>query len=192
MAPEDREATVDLHMLRERSQTVRDEWEAVIDGLGPHGLEHPGAAGEWSVRDVIAHANCWDRWQLVQLRSAFSGESSTDAQLHGDLVFPPNDDMHPDAMNAMFMAAYRDRSTGDVLAHFREVADMRGAWLDRATQEQLDAQIGLDWPGYPRVMRLVSEVPEAATPGPAWSVIADQVAHHEGHLAEIRAWMTAS
>src|SRR5688572_10463936 len=45
--------------------SVHTDWFSLIDDLGTDGLERPAVVGEWRVRDVIAHANCWDRWQLV-------------------------------------------------------------------------------------------------------------------------------
>jgi hypothetical protein len=36
-------------------------------------LRRPGVSGDWSVVDVLAHFNGWDRWQVAQLRSALDG-----------------------------------------------------------------------------------------------------------------------
>lgn len=60
--------------LTKKMTEVRESWEATIAELGPEGLERPEVAGDWRVRDVLAHFNGWDRWQLVQLRCAFTGE----------------------------------------------------------------------------------------------------------------------
>lgn len=88
---------------------MRKRWDAVIDELGPEGLERPAATGEWRVRDVLAHFNGWDRWQLVQLRCAFTGEMPTDEELTGGVEFPDNDDMQEDAMNEMFRVGNLNR-----------------------------------------------------------------------------------
>lgn len=139
------------------------------------------------MRDVIAHANCWDRWQLVQLRTAFTGETPADAELHGPITFPPNDDMNEDAMNAMFLAGYADWSTGDVVAHFREVCAMRAGWVGDASQDELDAVVGPDWAGGTnRVIRLVSEVEDVGDAQPAWRFVMNQVDHLQAHLSEVR------
>jgi hypothetical protein len=169
---------------------VRERWEAVFAELGPAGLERAGATGAWRVRDVVAHANCWDRWQLVQLRCAFTGETPTEEELHGGLTFPPNDDMSDDAMNAMFYAGNKDRPLDDVLADHRELSAMRASWLADASQERLDTIIGSDWAGgTERVFRLASEVPTVSAPEQVWERIHGQVAHHALHLDEVRAWM---
>ena len=165
-------------------------WEAVLAALGAERLEQPGANGDWRVRDVLAHCNGWDRWQIVQLRCAFSGETPTDEALTGGIAYPQNDDLHPDAMNAMFIAGTRDLPTEEILRHWREVSAMRAEWVAAASQEQLDAMIGADWSGgSPRIMRLVSEVPDASHPLPAWENIFEQVKHQDEHLQIVRAWI---
>src|SRR5688572_17662301 len=132
---------------------VRESWETTIAELGPEGLERSGATGEWRVRDVLAHFNGWDRWQLVQLMCAFSGGTPTDRELTGGVEFPPNDDMSEDAMNAMFYAGNRDRPLDQVVADWREISGMRAEWIKGASQDQLDAVFGADWAsGTNRVM----------------------------------------
>lgn len=170
---------------------VRKRWDAVIDELGPDGLERPGATGDWRVRDVLAHFNGWDRWQLVQLRCAFTGETPTDEELTGGVDFPENDDMHEDAMNEMFRVGNHTRPLDDVVADFREVSEMRATWLDAASQEQLDTVIGADWAGGThRIFRLASEVPSVSNPERVWQRLTNQVAHQKEHLRIVKEWMS--
>jgi hypothetical protein len=169
---------------------VRQAWKETLAELGADGLERPGATDEWRVRDVLAHFNGWDRCQLVQLRCAFSGETPTDDELTGGVEYPPNDEMHNDAMNAMFLAGARERPLEDIVRHWREVSAMRAEWVAAASQEQLDEIIGADWNGgSPRIMRLASEVPSVSNPEPAWHRILDQVEHQREHLQLVREWM---
>jgi len=169
---------------------VRAAWEAALAELGGERLECAGATGDWRVRDVLAHFNGWDRWQIVQLRCAFTGETPTDEELTGGIAYPPNDDMREDAMNAMFVAGTRDLPVNDIVRHWREISAMRAEWVAAASQEQLDAVIGADWMGgSPRIVRLASEVPTVDRPVPVWRSILDQVEHQEYHLHIVRAWM---
>ena len=166
--------------------SVHAEWFALIEQLGTDGLEVHDVVGTWRVRDVLGHCNCWDRWQLVQLRCAFTGETPTDPELHGPITFPPNDDMSEYAMNAMFIAGYADRPTSDVVAHFREVCAMRADWVRAASQDQLDSVIGSDWAsGTNRVIRLASEVKRLSDPQPAWQFVRNQLDHLQGHLGDV-------
>lgn len=181
---------MDKQTLVKRVSGVRDAWVSVIDELGAEGLERPGATGDWRVRDVIAHFNCWDRWQLVQLRCSFSGEMPTDHELHGGLQFPPNDDSSEDGMNAMFYAANHDRPLEDVVADWKEVSRMRDDWIAAGSQEQLDTVIGADWAGgSARIFRLASEVPSVSDPEQVWERILSQVTHEDEHLQMVREWM---
>ena len=179
---------MDKQALVDAVDSVHADWFAVIDELGTDGLERDTVVGEWSVRDVLAHANCWDRWQIVQLRCAFTGETPQDRELHGEITFPPNDDMSEDAMNAMFLAGYEGVPTEDVVRHFREVCQMRVDWVRRASQDQLDAVIGSDWAsGTNRIIRLADEVEGLTAPAPVWQFVMNEVDHLRGHLREVTA-----
>jgi hypothetical protein len=183
------EKIMDKEVLARRVSGVRESWEDVIRELGAEGLERPGATGEWRVRDVLAHCNGWDRWQLVQLRCAFTGETPTNDELLGGIEYPPNDNLQEDVMNAMFIAGTRTLPLEAILAHWREISAMRAAWVAGASQEQLDAIIGNDWSGSARVIRLASEVPSVSQTGTAWESILDQVEHQQEHLKTVREWM---
>ncbi len=168
-------------------EAVHAGWASLIGELGIDGLERPAVVGDWRVRDVVAHANCWDRWQLVQLRCAFTEEVPTDVELHGPITFPPNDDMREDAMNAMFLAGYAEWSTADVITHFEEVCAFRTDRLREASQEQLGTIVGADWAGGTnRIVRLASEVDVLSDPEPAWRFLGRQVNHLRAHLDEVR------
>ena len=179
--------------LQKAVADVRAQWEETIAELGPEGLERQGTNGDWSTRDVLAHCNGWDRWQLVQLRCAFSGETPTDDELLGGIDYPQAESMAEDAMNAMFMAGTRDLPQQAILDHWREISKMRADWVDYASQEQLEEVIGTDWGGGTmRVVRLASEVPNVSNPEAAWMRILDQVEHQRGHLKNVREWMKGS
>lgn len=176
----------DLVALLERAH---QDWESVMAELGLVGLEEPNVCGDWRVRDVLAHFTGWERWQTVQLRSAFTAETPTTVELQGDLEYPPDDgDFSEDGLNARNHAANRLRALDDVVADWREVSDLMSGWVAGATQDQLDADVGSDWGGGTlRVARLVSEVPHASEPRPVWRWFADHVAHRDEHLAEVQA-----
>jgi hypothetical protein len=181
---------MDKETLAKAVSDVRVAWETTLNELGQEGLERVASSGEWRVRDVLAHFNGWDRWQLVQLRCAFSGETPTEDELMGGIAYPPNDDLREDAMNAMFVAGTRDYSTEEIIGHWREISALRTAWVASASQAQLDASVGSDWGGgSPRILRLVAEVPSASNPVPVWQFILDQVEHQQHHLHSVREWL---
>lgn len=184
---------MDKNELLERTDTCAKEWEETIADLGPEGLERPGACGDWRVRDVIAHCNAWERWQLVQLRTAFTGETPSDEELVGGITYPDNDDMQEDAMNQMFYDGTKDLPTDEILRHFREVTRMRLDWITSASQEQIDEVVGGDWTGGTnRIFRLASEVPTVANKEQVWERLNDQIEHQYLHLLGIQEWAAAA
>jgi hypothetical protein len=168
--------------------TCDRDWEAQVARIGTDGLEKPGVVGRWRVRDVLAHINGWHRWQNVQLRSAFTGNAPSEAELTGGLAMgePDRALSFEDGMNAMFEAANRDRPLQDLLADWREIRSMRRAWVASAAEEQLSELVGTDWSGEPgRYIRLVAEAPGALDPKPASAFVFDQVLHERAHLIQV-------
>jgi hypothetical protein len=46
-----------LDWLQEQNQ----QWEAFLEQIGRERIEQPGVAAHWSVRDIVAHLNGWQR-----------------------------------------------------------------------------------------------------------------------------------
>jgi hypothetical protein len=69
--------------LLEELHSARAEWDDLIMDLvsqrGRAGLKEEGAAGTWSVRDIIAHLTSYDRWFV----------NAAEAQMRGEM--PPMD-----------------------------------------------------------------------------------------------------
>ena len=116
---------------------VRKAWETAIAELGSEGLEQPGASGDLRVRDVLAIFIGWDRYNLVQLRCAFTGEIPANDELTGGIPYPPRDTFSIDAMNAMFIAGSRELPVQEIVRHWREISDMRADWVSAASQKRI-------------------------------------------------------
>jgi hypothetical protein len=139
---------------------------------------------------VLAVFNGWDRWNLVQLRCAFTSEIPTDEELTGGIPYPAVDSTEVDAMNAMYVASTRELPVEEIVRHWREVSAMRADWVSTASLNMLDEVVGADWSGQsPRLMRLASEVPLVSNPMPAWQLIFDQVNLQSEHLQIVKNWM---
>src|SRR6185312_10802939 len=85
-------------------------WTALKDsyvGLSDAQLTTPGVAGEWSVRDVLAHVTTWDEEALKYLPLIISGGRPPRYASFGGL----------DAFNARMTEAKRGLSLTDVVAH---------------------------------------------------------------------------
>jgi uncharacterized damage-inducible protein DinB len=86
----------------------RAEWEALLAEVGEARMLQPGAAGEWSVKDVIAHV-MWSEREMV-------GVMQTHALVGSDLW-----DLPEDERNAVVFAEQRDQPLHDVLSEEQQV-----------------------------------------------------------------------
>lgn len=105
---------------------MRADLEALIAEAGPTRLDTPGAAGDWTVKDVIAHLTAWRWWSVARLEAAVSGSAPTppwpadlDEEREGDV----------DRINAHFHALDRDRPAAEVLRDSRATFDRLEAAL---------------------------------------------------------------
>ena len=60
--------------LIERIQQERASWEALLAEIGEERMTQPGAMGEWSFKDTVAHLITWWRWEIARLEAARQGE----------------------------------------------------------------------------------------------------------------------
>jgi hypothetical protein len=60
--------------LIERIRQERAGWEALLAEIGEAQMTQPGAIGEWSFKDTIAHLISWWQWEMARLEAARYGE----------------------------------------------------------------------------------------------------------------------
>jgi predicted DNA-binding transcriptional regulator YafY len=60
--------------LLEELRSSRQEWKALLAEVGEDRMTQPGAAGDWSVKDVAAHLNTFVRWYATAAEAALRGE----------------------------------------------------------------------------------------------------------------------
>ncbi|MBV9788863.1 MAG: ClbS/DfsB family four-helix bundle protein [Chloroflexi bacterium] len=89
-------------------QAQQQQWQAFLDQIGRERMEQPGVAGDWSIKDIVAHLSDWQPWMLSRLQAAQRGEPAPTppwpAQLQTD-----------DEINAWIYETNRERSLGEVL-----------------------------------------------------------------------------
>ena len=95
-----------LDLLRSK----RAEWDAVIAEVPKDRMTEPGAAGHWSVKDVIAHLAYHERWYADRLHEQLRGETYTPNEL---------DAMHWEQRNPIIYEQNRNRVLEDVLEESR-------------------------------------------------------------------------
>lgn len=96
---------------------LRDEqarWEALLQDIGEEHMTQPGVAGEWSIKDIVAHLTGWRRRTVARFQAALRHEPAPPppwpSQLQTD-----------DEINAWIYAASKDQPVADVLRESRQV-----------------------------------------------------------------------
>jgi hypothetical protein len=145
--------------LLDTLRSVQGEWAQLIADIQPDAMIQPGAVGDWSVKDVVAHVTWAERETVGMLQAR--------ALVGSDLWRLPQDER-----NAVVYEENRDRSLQDVLAEagavhqelLRVIEDIAEDDLLHATW--FDSLPG-DWPPY--------RVVEANVTG-----------HYRDHLADLK------
>ncbi len=137
-------------------------WQAALDELGEARMTQPGVAGDWSVRDVIAHITWSEREMLGVLRQR---------ALAGSELWR----LDADQRNAAIYAQNRGRPLADVLQGAQAVHEQLVEALEELPEEHY---------GNPARFR---DMPADWLP---WRVLAGNTyEHYEHHLNDVRKWM---
>ena len=59
--------------LLETLRSKRAAWDAVLAEIPAAQMAEPGVAGEWSVKDIIAHVTYHERWFADRLHESLRG-----------------------------------------------------------------------------------------------------------------------
>jgi hypothetical protein len=151
--------------LVEILQTERAEWNALLAQVGPERMEIPGAVGDWSVKQLVAHLS-WYEAAIV--------EGAEQALSTGTFKRRRPEGVSMDEMNARIASESRNRPVSEVLAEADSVF-VRLLPLIQACPENL-----LNDPG-------VLGLPEDMVP---WMGVANNsYAHYREHEPDVRAWL---
>jgi hypothetical protein len=145
--------------LLEVLRVARAQWDAAIAESDPASMTEPGVAGEWSVKDIIAHVAWFEREMVRMLRDR--------ALVGSDLWQWPADER-----NAAIFELNRQRELPDVLSDASEVYQQLLNALEPLTDEDLNDA------------RRFREMPADWQP---WRILAqNSYEHYEHHLDDIR------
>ncbi len=125
-------------------ELVRAEIESVLAKISSDRQQVPGANGDWSVKDTIAHITEWARWNFAQIRSALE---DADPVLDGTRPpYPPEFDdlLETDERNRLIYEASQSRGLDEVKHDFDAVVDGFIAWLRTRSDTDLNLILGLD------------------------------------------------
>jgi hypothetical protein len=99
-----------LNWLREEYQ----QWEAFLDQIGEERMDQGGVAGDWSIKDIVAHLTGWQPRLIARLQAAQRSEGEP----------PPPWPAHlqtDDEINAWIYETNRRRSAQEILDESRQV-----------------------------------------------------------------------
>lgn len=126
---------------------LRADLERLVAEAGPTRMELPGAAGDWTLKDVIAHLTGWRWWSVARLEAAVRSAVPVPPWGSG---LDEDDDEDTERINQQIYEANRDRPIAAVLRDSRETLDRLEAALLALPEADLFAANRYPWlGGYP-------------------------------------------
>src|SRR5262249_51950191 len=162
-------AQIDSRRMRkaevvEALRTTRQDLEELLAAMTPGQMRRPGVAGDWSVKDVLAHLLWYQREELELIRES-------------ELAASPLWEVAQDPRNRLIREELGELPLDEVLDELRQVFAGFVAAVERLSDEDLVT------PG-----RFPGTSPERLP----WQDIADNSWMHEReHVAGIRSWLDA-
>lgn len=104
-------------------------WEGLIATIPDERKHEQGAAGHWSVKDLIAHIAVYERWTIEWLEPALQGNSPEWEPPVGE------EGVDIDEQNAMFYEQNRDRTLADISAEATDIHEQVMSLLDQIPED---------------------------------------------------------
>src|SRR5512138_83431 len=95
-------------------QQQHQQWEALLEQIGPERMEQPGVNGAWSMKDMVAHLTGWNRRLVAYMRAAQAGQPEPPPPWPAEL-------QTDDEINGWIYASNRGRSTREVLEETQQI-----------------------------------------------------------------------
>ena len=113
--------------LLARIETAWQAFHASYAGLSDGQLRQPGVAGDWSVKDTIAHVSWWEEEALTHLPHIIAGNRPPRySATYGGI----------DAFNALMAERKRDLPLSEVLRQAAETHERLIAYIGSVPEEQ--------------------------------------------------------
>lgn len=141
---------------------ARRQLDALLAKVDKADMTQPGACGEWSVKDVVAHI-VWHEREMIGLLKAHA--------LVGSELW----NLPTDQRNAAIFEENKERELDDVLEESPATFEQMMTWLDTLAEEDLfDAS---RFPGMPAEWR------------PLDVLASNTYEHYHDHIPQIEAWL---
>ncbi len=149
----------------------RAAWDGLLAKVPLARMDLPGAAGDWSVKDITAHVTAYERWLADLLAAARGGELPP-----GNAVNPPD----VDAENHRTYLANRDRPLDTVQQEGREIFDRLVEAVRDLPEEDANDPLRTAWMTQPFWGKSV----------PLLEAVAGEVIeHYNQHIPGIYRWL---
>ncbi|MBA2393346.1 MAG: ClbS/DfsB family four-helix bundle protein [Ktedonobacteraceae bacterium] len=167
---------MDTPMTKEKFLSIlhseRANWEALLAKIDTSRMTQPGFAGEWSLKDVIAHVAYYEEWTAAVIEELMRGETKT-------LDSGEPEDIDVELRNARFFKEHQHSSLPEVLAYSQKSFQHLLTVVQSLPEEELlssspsfKALLPVYWPDEP-----------------LWKTIAgDSYEHYHQHIPDIQAW----
>ncbi|MGH2532921.1 MAG: ClbS/DfsB family four-helix bundle protein [Thermomicrobiales bacterium] len=165
-------ATTDKAGWLERIEHARETWEEIVSHVGDAGMDRPGAAGNWTFKDVAGHLNGWRELTVDRLEAAARVQAPPPTPWPDDLSEETDEGV--EAINRWIYERNRDRPAAAILAESREQFRRMRAAVEVVPEDELVTPGRFLWLGG----------------APLGAVLDGSFDHlYEEHEPEIRAWL---
>ena len=141
------------------------QWEALLGDIGEEHMTQPGVAGDWSIKDIVAHLTGWRSRSVGRFQAVLRHEPLPPTP------WPPHLQTD-DEINAWIYTSNRDRSLSDVLQESRAVFLQLVDTLDAFPEAELLDSKRFEWMG-----------------DEPWNGAAFFGHFHDEHDPDMRAWL---
>ena len=151
-------------------------WEALLSRVTEERATPSGLAGDWSLKDVVAHLTRYERWNAAGLGGAPFETPPP----------PPGVDLDDmDQRNGWFRELDCNLTWTDALAAARAVHSEFEALVAALPEAELQANYTINERG-----QLTRASADATESWPLWQIIDGSAgAHYDGHANELEAWL---
>jgi uncharacterized damage-inducible protein DinB len=169
---------MDIPMTKDKFLSIlrseRANWEALIAEVDVSRMTQPGVAGEWSLKDVLAHVAVYEEWIGSVVEELMRGETKT-------LDSGEPEDVDTEKRNAHFFRENQHRSLPEVRTFSQQAFQHLLTVVQSLPEEDLSG-------ASPRFKPLL---PVYWPDVPLWKAIAsNSYEHYHQHIPAIRAWMS--
>jgi hypothetical protein len=112
--------------IQKRLVQERQDWEALLSQISPERMVQPGAAGYWSVKDIICHITAYEAWLVDWLQSALNNEFPGPSVL---------DDADTETRNLRVYELTHDLALATALSESRRIFDQLLELVDRFPEQ---------------------------------------------------------